>query len=56
MEEVLDLQFQNIIYPRENQFRKFGVSPDIMVEEQNQFELNSDNDNQLRYAVKLFQS
>ena len=33
-----------------------GVSPDIMVEEQNQFELDSDNDNQLRYAVKLFQS
>ena len=33
-----------------------GVSPDIIVEEQNQFELDSDNDNQLRYAVKLFQS
>ena len=33
-----------------------GVSPDIIVEEQNKFEINSDNDNQLEYAIKLFQS
>ena len=33
-----------------------GVSPDIIIEEQNQFELDSDKDNQLNYAIKLFQS
>ncbi len=33
-----------------------GVSPDIIVEEQDKFELDTDNDNQLKYAVKLFQS
>ena len=32
-----------------------GVSPDIVVEEQNQFKMDSDEDNQLKYAVKLFQ-
>ncbi len=33
-----------------------GVSPDIMVKEIDEFELDSDRDNQLKYAVKLFQS
>tara|TARA_B100001559_G_C16431742_1_gene590119 strand:+ start:127 stop:1269 length:1143 start_codon:yes stop_codon:yes gene_type:complete len=33
-----------------------GVVPDIVVKEQKQFELDSDNDNQLKYAIKLFQS
>ena len=42
--------------PSGESISEVGVSPDIIVEEQNQFELNSENDNQLEYAVKLFQS
>ncbi len=33
-----------------------GVSPDIVIEEEKQFEFESDKDNQLNYAIKLFQS
>ena len=42
--------------PSGKSISEVGVSPDILVEEQNQFQLNSDNDNQLEYAIKLFQS
>ncbi len=34
-----------------------GVAPDIFIEEQGQnFKANSPSDNQLNYAVRLFQS
>ncbi len=42
--------------PSGKSISEVGVSPDITVEEQKQFKLDSDNDNQLEYAVKLFQS
>ena len=42
--------------PSGKSISEVGVSPDIFVEEQNQFEFESDNDNQLQYAIKLFQS
>ncbi len=42
--------------PSGKSISEVGVSPDIVVEEQNQFKLNSEKDNQLQYAVKLFQS
>ena len=48
MEEVSDLQSQNIICLRVNQSQKLGCSPDIVIEEQNQFELDSEKDNQLK--------
>ena len=42
--------------PSGKSISEVGVSPDIVVEEQNQFELETEKDNQLKYAVKLFQS
>ena len=42
--------------PSGKSISEVGVSPDIVVEEQNQFELEFKKDNQLKYAVKLFQS
>ena len=42
--------------PSGKSISEVGVSPDIFVEEQNQFEFDSENDNQLKYAIKLFQS
>ena len=42
--------------PSGKSISEVGVSPDILVKEQNQFEFDSDNDNQLNYAIKLFQS
>ena len=42
--------------PSGKSISEVGVSPDIVVEEQNLFEFDSDNDNQLNYAIKLFQS
>ena len=43
--------------PSGKSISEVGVSPDIVVEEQNQFELESEEkDNQLKYAVKLLQS
>ncbi len=42
--------------PSGKSISEVGVSPDIIVKEENQFELNSDKDNQLKYAIKLFQS
>jgi carboxyl-terminal processing protease len=42
--------------PSGKSISEVGVSPDIIVKEQNQFELDTDNDNQLKYAIKLFQS
>ena len=42
--------------PSGESISEVGVSPDILVKEQNQFEFNTDNDNQLNYAIKLFQS
>ena len=53
MEEVSGLQYY---LPSGKSISEVGVSPDILVEEQNQFELESEKDNQLKYAVKLFQS
>ena len=42
--------------PSGKSISEVGVSPDIIVEEQDKFELDSENDNQLKYAVNLFQS
>ena len=42
--------------PSGKSISEVGVSPDITVEEQNQFELETDKDNQLKYAINLFQS
>tara|TARA_B100001057_G_scaffold460783_1_gene512184 strand:- start:9120 stop:10262 length:1143 start_codon:yes stop_codon:yes gene_type:complete len=42
--------------PSGKSISEVGVSPDIIVEEQSKFEIDSDNDNQLKYAIKLFQS
>ena len=42
--------------PSGESISEVGVAPDIIVEEQNLFEFDSDNDNQLKYAIKLFQS
>ncbi len=43
--------------PSGNSISEIGVSPDILVEEADgSFEMNSSNDNQLNYALKLFNS
>ncbi len=42
--------------PSGKSISEIGVSPDIIIKEEEEFEFNSDNDNQLKYAVKLFQS
>ena len=43
--------------PSGNSISEVGVTPDITVEESsNDFKLNSKNDNQLNYAIKLFNS
>ena len=42
--------------PSGNSISEVGVSPDIIVEEEDNFKLNSENDNQLNYALKLFNS
>ncbi len=42
--------------PSGKSISEVGVSPDIIVEEQSQFKLESEKDNQLNYAIKLFQS
>ena len=42
--------------PSGKSISEVGVSPDIVIEEQSQFELDSDKDNQLKYAIRLFQS
>ena len=41
--------------PSGKSISEVGVNPDIIVKEKDEFELNSDDDNQLNYAVKLFQ-
>ena len=42
--------------PSGKSISEVGVSPDILVKEQNRFEFDTDKDNQLNYAIKLFQS
>ena len=42
--------------PSGKSISEVGVSPDIVIEEEKQFELETDKDNQLIYAIKLFQS
>ncbi len=43
--------------PSGNSISEVGVTPDIIVEETgNNFKINSENDNQLNYALKLFNS
>ena len=43
--------------PSGNSISEVGVSPDIVVEEkEDDFKINSKNDNQLNYALKLFNS
>jgi carboxyl-terminal processing protease len=43
--------------PSGSSISEIGVTPDIVVEENNNnFKINSDNDNQLQYAIKLFNS
>ena len=43
--------------PSGDSISEVGVTPDIIVEEtEENFKLNSKNDNQLNYAIKLFNS
>ena len=43
--------------PSGNSISEIGVAPDILVEETgDDFKINSENDNQLNYALKLFNS
>jgi len=43
--------------PSGKSISEVGVTPDILVEEiEDDFKINSDNDNQLNYAIKLFNS
>tara|TARA_X000001036_G_scaffold404156_1_gene411253 strand:+ start:2201 stop:3337 length:1137 start_codon:yes stop_codon:yes gene_type:complete len=43
--------------PSGNSISEVGVTPDILVREtENNFKINSENDNQLNYALKLFNS
>ncbi len=43
--------------PSGKSISEVGVTPDILVEEKGEdFQINSDNDNQLNYAIKLFNS
>ena len=43
--------------PSGKSISEVGVTPDILVEEENNdFQINSDKDNQLNYAIKLFNS
>ena len=43
--------------PSGKSISEVGVSPDIFVEEKdNDFRIDSDSDNQLNYAINLFQS
>ena len=40
--------------PSGKSISEVGVSPDIIVKEKEEFKLDSDKDNQLNYAIKLF--
>ena len=43
--------------PSGNSISEVGVTPDIVVEEkESDFKINSDKDNQLNYALRLFNS
>ena len=43
--------------PSGKSISEVGVTPDILVEEiGSEFKINSDSDNQLNYAIKLFNS
>ena len=43
--------------PSGKSISEVGVTPDILVEEtENDFQINSDKDNQLNYAINLFNS
>ena len=42
--------------PSGKSISEVGVSPDIIVKEEGEFKMDSDSDNQLNYAIKLFQS
>jgi len=42
--------------PSGNSISEVGVAPDITVKEEDDFKINSENDNQLNYALKLFNS
>ena len=42
--------------PSGKSISEVGVSPDIIVKEKEVLKLDSDKDNQLNYAIKLFQS
>ena len=42
--------------PSGKSISEVGVSPDIIVKEEIEFKMDSDSDNQLNYAIKLFQS
>ena len=43
--------------PSGKSISEVGVTPDIVVEEtSDEFKIRSDNDNQLNYAIKLFNS
>ena len=42
--------------PSGKSISEVGVTPDILVEEEGDFLINSEKDNQLNYAIKLFSS
>jgi len=42
--------------PSGNSISEVGIAPDITVKEEDDFTINSENDNQLNYALKLFNS
>ena len=43
--------------PSGKSISEVGVTPDILVEEtENDFQINSEKDNQLKYAINLFNS
>ena len=53
------MRFTNSKYylPSGNSISEIGVTPDIYVEETGEnFKIKSENDNQLNYALKLFNS
>ena len=53
---AIRLTISKYYLPSGKSISEVGVSPDIIVKEQDKFEFDTDNDNQLSYAIKLFQS
>ena len=54
--EGIRLTISKYYLPSGKSISEVGVSPDIVVKEESEFKMDSDSDNQLNYAIKLFQS